>query len=593
MPAAILVAEGVDLGIAVRDVQQGTALLGEARDNLGTSPEQWTPGRVAAAGRLQARAQPLIVAGCTRLHNDPGLGLAGRLPVLGDQARAALDLCDAAVAAGGAFADFVKVGTAYLGEAKDQKPPGRRLLSLLAETQVPLADAESRLGPALRRLDEDQKLALVAPLKSRLHIAAAQLRPAEAQAATSSVAARFLPSALGAQQPMTYLVLLENPSEIRPSGGLIGSAGTVTFDQGSPTQLDLHDYDALNPLFKERLPVPSPLDRYLEFYKNSLELGDAGWDPDFPTTARLTEAMYKSAVPSDLQGTLSVDPYAVAALLKVTGPVDVPGYGTFTSDDFFAKLNNIVNARIDTAVGKQALPAVAQEVLKQVLAQPVSSWPALLSVIQQQAINRHVQIYMHDAGAQQALVAARYDGSTLTAASDDYLMLIDANVGGTKGDWFAHKTLDLKTEVYAGGLSRHELQVTYQMPAAVDAADRLLNPGDGSYRDYVRFYLPEQASVASFQILLDGQPVATAPDRIYLEHGKQVVGGFFSVPRGHQAVIRLAYEVPLQESRQYTLYLQKQAGVLDLPTTISVSYPGGSDRRTTGLERDQVLSYRW
>ena len=589
---AAAAAEAAGLKATSGDLQSGVALLGQARATLGLNPDGWTPDRVATAAALQARAQPLLLRGCARLHADPALRLAAGARGARDQAAVALDICDSAIAAGTAFGDFVQVARAYSRQSGDQ-PPGQRLLAMLGAAAGPLADADSRLGPALRRLERDRGLAIAAPLASRLEAAIRELGPVSAQAAAWSLAAHFLPAALGDSRPMTYLVLLQNPSELRPSGGLIGSVGTLTVSHGSPTQLDIRDYDTLNRLFKERFPVPDPLGRYLAFYNNSLELGDAGWDPDFPSTARLAEAMYASAVPTDLQGTIAIDPYAVSALLQVSGPVEVPGYGSFSAGDFFERLNTIVNARVDTAVGKRILPMVAQKVLESVLAQPVSSWPALLSLVQAQSAGRHIQIYLHDTGAENALATAGYDGAIAAPAADDYLMVVDANVGATKGDWYTHKRLDLQTEVYAAGMSRHELHLSYELPQPVDDADRLLNPGDGAYRDYVRFYLPEQAGVAGFTYLLDGKAVASEPDRIYVEHGKKVVAAFFSLQRGHRAELSLAYEVPVARRGGYSFYLQKQAGVLELPADLAFSYPGGRDARQVDISRDLELTYRW
>ena len=244
-------------------------------------------------------------------------------------------------------------------------------------------------------------------------------------------------------------------------------------------------------------------------------------------------------------------------------------------------------------MGKRILPEVAQQVLQAVLAQPADAWPQLLSVIQTQAAGRHVQIFLHDAAAEKALAAAGYDGAILSPPVDDYLMVVDANVGATKGDWYTHKQLNLYTEVYPGGMSRHQLRLSYDLPPPVDDADRLLNPGDGAYLDYVRVYLPEQASIAGFNLLLDGKPTAGGPDRVDVEHGKKVVGAFFNLPRGHRVELDLTYEVPLAKGSRYSFQIQKQAGVLDLPTTLAFSWPGGRETRRLDLVRDLELTYRW
>ena len=126
-------------------------------------------------------------------------------------------------------------------------------------------------------------------------------------------------------------------------------------DKGAPSTVDVKSQDVFNPLMKTRLPVPYPLGRFLKFYKNSLELGDSAWDPDFPSSAATSGALYRSATGQVVDGTLSIDPYALADLLGVTGPIDLPGYGTFNSENFFSKLNFIVNASTSPGSGKGAL----------------------------------------------------------------------------------------------------------------------------------------------------------------------------------------------------------------------------------------------
>ena len=331
----------------------------------------------------------------------------------------------------------------------------------------------------------------------------------------------------------------------------------------------------------------------MSFYNNALEIGDAGWDPDFPTTARLAEAMYKSATGLDVDGTIAFDPYAISALLAVTGPVSVPTFGTFSAADVYAQLNYIIN--VQSAYpheGKQALPVVGREVLKTVLAQPIAAWPRLLDVFQQQARGRHLQIEVHDAALAKSLAAGDVDGS-IAATPGDYLMVVDANVGATKGDLYANKSMSVRSEVYADGLSRHLVTIDYSLPAFNDDLARALNPGDGSYRDYLRFYLPEHAAVAGVKAALDSQPSVAAPVNVTQEHGRAVVGVFFILPPQHSLRLQLAYEVPLQVGRSYSLFIQKQAGSPGLPTDLLVSYPGGRAERHLALDRDEEVGYRW
>jgi hypothetical protein len=459
-------------------------------------------------------------------------------------------------------------------------------------TNGPLTDAAGRLGPALTTLQADRSRPLLGPLRAKLDQVTARLAAVQGPVATAAAVGPFLPAVLGASQPATYLLLLQNPSELRPSGGLIGAVGTITFARGAPSQLEIRPYDDYNPLFNRLFPVPAPLDRYMSFYRNSLELGDAGWDPDFPSTARLVEDMYGSATGRSVGGTVALDPYAIAALLRVIGPVEVPGYGTFAADDFFVKVNTIVNARSVPHEGKQALPVIAHEILKRVLDQPLTSWPGLLNAFSEQARQRHLQLSLHDAGLAGLLHRNGLDGSLVEGAGD-YLMTVDANVGATKGDAYAIKQMRIATEVYSSGVSRHQVTLSYRLPVFTDQVAQLLNPGDGSYRDYVRIYIPEHAALASMRVLIDGATIATRPTTLAVEHGRTVVGAFFMLPPGHQAQVELAYEVALPAGSVYRLFVQKQAGVPGLPTTVAISYPGGRGERRLSLQHDEQVMFRW
>src|SRR5450756_2740619 len=64
-------------------------------------------------------------------------------------------------------------------------------------------------------------------------------------------ASERLPAILGWDAPRRYLVLTQNPAELRPTGGYIGSFGIVSFDKGrilslihisEPTRLGMISY---------------------------------------------------------------------------------------------------------------------------------------------------------------------------------------------------------------------------------------------------------------------------------------------------------------------------------------------------------------
>ena len=106
-----------------------------------------------------------------------------------------------------------------------------------------------------------------------------------------------LPGILGWDGPRRYLVLTQDPAELRPSGGLIGSYGIIAFDKGKITErrflnvslLDgKNDYPFIRP--------PQELADYLLGPTQSWQLADAGWSPDFPTSAQDALRLYTERI---------------------------------------------------------------------------------------------------------------------------------------------------------------------------------------------------------------------------------------------------------------------------------------------------------
>jgi hypothetical protein len=592
--AVVALVEVITLGLALRDLQGGAAMMVSAGNAVGTSPESWTADRLADVETQRQRARALLEPANQRIHADPFLGLLGHLPWWGDQVTAIDDLADAVYSSPAVVGDYAEAARQYTAARAAPGPPGPRMTSLLMSWASPLGDASKRLKEQVSNLRRDEASPLVPLLRDQVRQALDALAPAEAQASSSASAARLVPQAIGAATPQRYLLLFSNPAEIRGAGGFVGAVGTITFAKGTLQSLDIRPEEAFTALLKESFHAPQPLPRFFDYKKVPFEIGEAEWDPHFPTSARLSETMFKSATGSVVDGTISIDPYAIEALLAVTGPVDVPGYGSFNQDNFFAQIDFIVNVKQGPASGKEALPTIAKVIIARVLDQPASKWPKLFSTLRQEAAGRHIQAYLHSPELGRAVASARYDGAILPG-SDDYLMVVDGNVGATKSDYYMTKSADIKVELPASGISQHQITLNYKLPPPVDETDRVLNQNDeGAYADYLRVYLPETAFRATMTYSQDDGKGFGSMDRAELSGGKRVVSGFFRLPRGHVGTVRIDYLLPTDgSSHRYDLYIQKQAGIPNRRTTLQVSFAGGKALRRTDLTSDSDMVVQW
>jgi hypothetical protein len=600
---ALAVVEGYELGKTVSDLRSGTADLQRSLTDLGRTPAQWTPARVDAAASAQADAATKIERADRRLQGDPLAGLLLSVPYAKDQARATLDLSSSAVDATAAARDLIAMARLYVNVPQGSgAESGAALIALLRSASPLLADADSRLAAANQRLDRDSRLGLVAPLRTELKRAQAVAGPASDSAHNGAAVAKLLPGLLGADGPKTYLVILANPSELRPAGGFAGEVGTATFDHGKLTKLNLRDMYEFTELFRDKFPPQGQLGTYLSFRNNQTDIGDAGWNPDFPSSARLQEKMFTSATGQQLDGTISVDPYLISSLLKVTGPVDVAGLGTtFDSENLFLRLNVLANLDSSPTGGKKQLPGIATVIIAKIFAQPPSRWGQFAASLQYGISGRHLQVSVHDAALEAQLHALRADGALQNLPlTEDYLMVVEANVAATKANYYIKESMSVKVEIYPSGLNRHMVDIHYEYPLPVDDTDARLNRfwsnPTGLYRDYVRIYLPLTTTLANIGFLIDGKP-APAYGGGLKEQGQegdhQVYGTFFTLPRGQSADLIIYYEVGLPADPPFQIYIQKQAGIVRLPTTLTVSYPGGIASRKTDLSTDTTLTIPW
>jgi hypothetical protein len=279
--------------------------------------------------------------------------------------------------------------------------------------------------------------------------------------------------------------------------------------------------------------------------------------------------------------------------LKATGPVEVPPYGSFTSDNFFSKVNQIVNVDSGPTGGKKALPLITQAIVQHVLATPSDRWPQLLAVSRGEAQSRHIQFYFHERAIASSAAAAGYDGSLVSVPDGkDYLMVVDANIGGTKGDGYVKKSMSEKVEVRPNVGIRHEVVIRYQYPSGI-SDPAVSKGGDTAYRNYLRLYLPETSTLSGFYEVVDGTARPGPVQEVSVDHGKRIIGSFFRLEAGHSIELHMLFQVPVGTGQTYRLYVQKQAGIPARPLDLMVSYPGALRELLLDGDTDREVILSW
>jgi hypothetical protein len=296
----LLVGAWLALGLldARRDLLVGVAGV---RAELTAAEAALVGGRPAeAAARVRAARSSLEAADA--VPDRPELRAAARLPVLSGGVADTRRVLTAAADLTGA-ADRAVAVAARLGPGRNRLlRDGRFDLGALEDAATEAREVVAGLEAATAQLGQVRGGPLTPGIDETRRWAQARVEEARARAAPLLATLDALPAAVGAARPRRYLLVLTTPAGPGAAAGTPLAAGEVVLDRGAATLQ----------------PGGGRLVEALRGTRASASFRATG-------PALLAAAQAAGRPPPD--GVVVLDPLALRALLTVTGPVGVPGYG--------------------------------------------------------------------------------------------------------------------------------------------------------------------------------------------------------------------------------------------------------------------------
>lgn len=338
--------------------------------------------------------------------------------------------------------------------------------------------------------------------------------------------------ALGVGQPRTFLVQTLDRAELRPSGGFTGDYGLLSIQNGKVGSFTLTDVDRIDYntgyFWTAGRRAPS---QYAWWPFGNWGLRDANLSADFPTNAKMVMDVFHNEGGPTIDGLVEISPVAIEHVLKVTGPLVVPGYNeTITADNLEAKLHyyqqdpaGIAKEKAlspndtTTSVRKRFTSLVGRLLEQRVRTLPLSQMKPLAKQMLLDLQTKDIQIYVNNPQIEKLLTDHHADGAMDTAAAVDSFYLVQANTSVAKSSEYVNVIENDNVTLDAQGGATHNLTVTlnYQPKGNVY--------GYSTYSDYVRLYVPSDATLLYADGFDSGQPMcwvaphdhpdATKPDK--------------------------------------------------------------------------------
>lgn len=459
-----VVAAAVTGALAYRDLQA-------ARDSFDVAAEQLSDNDLVAAEDMLRDGADLAGSAASGL-GLPHLAPLRAVPIVGGNLETTTILSRAARDAGAASADVLEV---TIGIIDSDRPvvlgrPALDHLESLSPTLRALAQALDRTSDEVHAAPHEQLVGAVEQARSRfLEVVDPTLESMRLAADLADI----MPGFLGGSQPRTYLIGAASLSELRASGGLLGSwsllvadEGDLRFDQFSPIDdLDTHDGEATSPSAEFAA-------RYGRFGALR-EWRNTNLTPDFPTAAQVMLELWEAQGGEPLDGVIITDTVTFQRIVERSGPIDVPGVVTLTAANTLDFVGVEAYAAFeDQAERKEVLGGVATSAFERMFGVlSGDDLRATVAMFDDLAQGGHLRIYARDQATQSVLRRAGLGGE-LPVTDGEFAGVYVSNFAANKVDFFTERQIEHRVVLRPDGRTRSTLEVIFANTAPTEGYPR-------------------------------------------------------------------------------------------------------------------------
>lgn len=438
---------------------------------------------------------------------------------------------------------------------------------------------------------------------------------------------QILPDVLGLDGRRQYLLLAQNEDELRATGGFISGVGLLIVEDGDILELNFQDastFDTANLQANSALYSFPPKPLYELMKLDYFLLRDANYWPDFPYSAQTAVDLYQKVAPeTQIDGVIAIDQEFMSLLVAATGPVTIPETGQQitaqnTVESFRSAFNIQEGQTVREWLGnrKAFLSTFATAILTKVQSNFGSVDPVVfIKNIHAALADRHLQLYFVAPQEMATLDALDWDGRLQNPPGQDFLLVLDTNMGFNKSNMHITRNIAYDVALDAAGTAIADLTVSYNyanIPGEPAPCEQGISYGNAPsyeeianrcYFNYLRVYAPAGAVLheatphfIAADALVSGLPWNSPAETTHEFADFTTFSNFMMVPRGETLATNFTYQLPATVIRgengrtTYQLWLRQQAGTLGDAVSVMLTLPPGSSVTQAESSQDARIS---
>ncbi len=427
-------------------------------------------------------------------------------------------------------------------------------MQILSGSVGNLDKALVKLAKADNLLQSIQPSALGGAYSATLAVAQGKASTLHDLVAMMGTIAKQLPRALGSPNPRSYLILNQNDTELRPTGGFMGSYAMLKLQRGKITDFFVDDTYRID-------------GQLAGSQTGEKVIPNANFDPDFPASAKYISNLYEESGGGTPDGVIAINTQVMSAIMTVIGDIELPErHITITADNFADVVYGEIQKVEKTSNPKAILSELNPILMQRIMSLSRDDLNKLTPLLLEQITKKNIMLYTRNADLQKILSQMNWSGELKeTAPKEDYLMVARANMGGVKSSKNITDTIQHQVNISSTGKITEKLILTYTHTGTGKSPD-------GTNKDYVRVYLPKGATVKNIIGYDVAEKIVTEP-----AHEKTFFGFYVTTNPGETKIITLDYQAPFMldtaKGESYSLYVQKQAGTVNTSFTSTLKTP--------------------
>ncbi len=414
----------------------------------------------------------------------------------------------------------------------------------------------------------------------------------------------ILADLLGGNGPRKYLFLFQNNSEMRATGGFIGSYGLLDIADGHVKKFFIDGIFNPDGQLREKIVPPFPIQKI----STAWSMHDSNWFADFPMSARKAISFYEKTGGPSADGVITLTPTVMQKLLEITGPIEMPEYDVTLDAKNFIELTQFkveVDYDKEENKPKKILSDLAPLVLDKLLSsKDLNVISKTMQAFFEGLNEKHILFYSENVELQKIISKQGWSGEVI-ASSKDYLSVINANINGFKTDAVIDEDIKHFAEIDEDGSIVDTVTITRKHSGGNSEYDWLNKVN----ADYMRVYVPlgsKLLEVSGQTREIDKEPLdytalgfkrdsdvqneeqsmvidPESGTKIYQEAGKTVFANWTYVSPQETMTITYKYLLPFtlfkitvnenEQADSYSLVAQKQSGSIGSTFSSDIKYP--------------------